>query len=497
MTAFEDFVNLELPRRSAHLTKTITDWDADPNDGGAPAVVKNAPLGAWFREETAGVWWRKTEGVWEAAGGGSGPQIATGDITVTVSTAGNDTPIPQRPAKLYGGDYSAYPYATIQAAINALPAVMAPYTATITVGAGNFAGAHITQKWGTFILQGTLGLASLATGPNTGTATSGGSRYLTLTGAGWTVNDLQGRLLKIVSGTGAGQTLVVAKNTTDTVYLAQKWTTAPNSTSVFEIQDQQSVINSGAVSAFGLTFLLLASYIKGQVTIQNFYGNIGYGAYFSFAALYCDIARINYTKSYQTYYGFYAQHVVYFSAVQNSALSPYYYGCNLLDVSEQANVQGLAIISSGSDAVWGQNARYVYTKGWYHRGCGGQGLELTEGSFFLVDAYFDGSAYGMRLINAAVQMQNCIFDNMTDRVFHLVHSLAKLVGGNSGTGNAKVWHVRAGSYVAGDEVGSIAGTTEIDLDGTVTTYAASLPASGDVVAGPAGSVMTRQNILSV
>jgi hypothetical protein len=67
---FEAFVNLELPRRSAFLTNAITGWDDDPNDGGAPAILANSPLGTWFREETAEKWWRKTETVWVETGSG-------------------------------------------------------------------------------------------------------------------------------------------------------------------------------------------------------------------------------------------------------------------------------------------------------------------------------------------------------------------------------------------------------------------------------------------
>lgn len=74
--AFEAFVNTELPRRSAHLNFAITGYDADPNDGGAPAIITNAPVGTWFREQTAGRWWRKTETLWQdqssgGAGGGA------------------------------------------------------------------------------------------------------------------------------------------------------------------------------------------------------------------------------------------------------------------------------------------------------------------------------------------------------------------------------------------------------------------------------------------
>jgi len=78
MTAFEDFVNLELPRRRTLLTLGNTGgYDGDPNDVAAPAIIQGAPLGTWFRENTAGIWWTKTETVWEetGAGGASVPSL--------------------------------------------------------------------------------------------------------------------------------------------------------------------------------------------------------------------------------------------------------------------------------------------------------------------------------------------------------------------------------------------------------------------------------------
>jgi len=59
MTAFEDFVNTELPRRPAQLNQTITGYDGDPNDGGAPAILQGAPAGTNFLQATGNVYWRK------------------------------------------------------------------------------------------------------------------------------------------------------------------------------------------------------------------------------------------------------------------------------------------------------------------------------------------------------------------------------------------------------------------------------------------------------
>lgn len=72
MTAFEDFVNGEIPKRSVLLTTTSTGYDGDPNSLAAPDIIKNSPLGTYYREPTAGIWWRKSETVWEEQGGGPG-----------------------------------------------------------------------------------------------------------------------------------------------------------------------------------------------------------------------------------------------------------------------------------------------------------------------------------------------------------------------------------------------------------------------------------------
>ena len=88
MSVFEDYVQVELPRRSVTLTKSITGYDGDPNDVGAPDIIKVAPFGTWFREETAGKWWRKTETVWEEQGGGPGPGGETVKASATDTTPG-------------------------------------------------------------------------------------------------------------------------------------------------------------------------------------------------------------------------------------------------------------------------------------------------------------------------------------------------------------------------------------------------------------------------
>ena len=86
MGAYEDFVALELPRRSALLTKAITSYDADPNLGGAPAIIQGAPLGTWFYEETANRWWRRRGAApttWSDQTGGGGGAFDRREQTFT------------------------------------------------------------------------------------------------------------------------------------------------------------------------------------------------------------------------------------------------------------------------------------------------------------------------------------------------------------------------------------------------------------------------------
>lgn len=49
-----DLINDELPARAILLTPALTGYDGDPNDGGAPDILKNAPVGVQYLQETPG-----------------------------------------------------------------------------------------------------------------------------------------------------------------------------------------------------------------------------------------------------------------------------------------------------------------------------------------------------------------------------------------------------------------------------------------------------------
>jgi hypothetical protein len=185
-------------------------------------------------------------------------QTSQGDIILAVSTAGSDTSSVNRPPKITKGDFSTYPFLTIQAAINALPKrITNNYGVRISVGPGSFAGfvvegftcgSRLTFGGypGPFGIQGSRATASPATGPATGTATSASSTWLTMTGAGWTTDDLMGRAIRITAGSGAGVIGLIATNTSDTIRFAGQIGATLDGTSQFVIEDLTTIINSVA-----------------------------------------------------------------------------------------------------------------------------------------------------------------------------------------------------------------------------------------------------------
>jgi hypothetical protein len=72
MSDFETFVALELPRRPTLLTVVITGFDGDPNDGGAPAIISDAPVGTFYLRETPVILYQKqTPSAYTPVGGGA------------------------------------------------------------------------------------------------------------------------------------------------------------------------------------------------------------------------------------------------------------------------------------------------------------------------------------------------------------------------------------------------------------------------------------------
>jgi hypothetical protein len=89
MSAFEDFVNLELPQRPVMSTAANTGYDGDPNAVGAPSKIQNSPVGTFFIQYTANKLWQKRggPGTWEEiGGGGSGLSYLDRNLAALVTT---------------------------------------------------------------------------------------------------------------------------------------------------------------------------------------------------------------------------------------------------------------------------------------------------------------------------------------------------------------------------------------------------------------------------
>lgn len=156
----------------------------------------------------------------------------------------------------------ALPFLTIQAAIDSIPKMIL-HPVTINVGAGSFAGFYLNNfqvdgaaarapLTGAFLaVKGTFVAATGVAGTLSGTVTSGtagsGSTTtfgtMTVTGAGWTISQLQGKFVKATSLAGVVQYRVIQDNTATVVTICGSWT-APTSTSTFEIIEPGSIINS-------------------------------------------------------------------------------------------------------------------------------------------------------------------------------------------------------------------------------------------------------------
>jgi hypothetical protein len=285
---------------------------------------------------------------------------STGNITLAVTTAGSDIPVATRPSKIAAGDYSTIPYLTIQAAINALPNVLKnAHTATINVGAGTFAGFQIdsTIQGNTVTVAGTRATSTPVTGPDSGVATAGGVRTLTLAAAGWTVDDLVGRYLNITAGTGSGNTLIIAANTADTITTADALTMAVGST--FTLQDLATVITPGWSGSYGVSVYHV--YGKTQLTDLKITAASTVGL-FSKGNLNLGLTRV--IASGQAY-GIYDQDTQYFLPIQVGALSNASYGLWL----------------AGNSLVGDSTARGIFIKS-----CAGTGAYIDT----LTALIFDG-----------------------------------------------------------------------------------------------------------
>jgi hypothetical protein len=114
----------------------------------------------------------------------------------------------------------------------------------VFVFSGTAAGQmrQIASNTGTTLTWSSAGTAPdttsryLILGFDAGVATSGASTTITDSTKAWATNRWTNYVVRILHGTGIGQTRIIASNTATVLTVQQAWTTTPDSTSVFAIQ---------------------------------------------------------------------------------------------------------------------------------------------------------------------------------------------------------------------------------------------------------------------
>lgn len=131
------------------------------------------------------------------------------------------------------------------------------YWVYITSGTGEGQIRQITSNTGTTLTWSGAGTAPDATsrymivGFDAGTATSGGASTLTDSTKSWATNRWANYAVRILAGTGAGQVLPIASNTSTAITVAGTWQTNPDNTSVYSIQGDpdKAFLFTGGIAA--------------------------------------------------------------------------------------------------------------------------------------------------------------------------------------------------------------------------------------------------------
>lgn len=574
---FETFLNVELPRRPVTLTLALTGWDAPPTDPGAPGVVKDAPIGTWFREHTAAKWWRKHEVIWvESTGGGPG-----GDGTVKASAT--DTTPGYLDAKLEAGpgisltklrvaaneaykissktittepismvvdpatgvsppagtqvstqaEYDALgaPLRYAQDALRILPPVLGDYVKIRLVAGEHWAAAgSVRLLWAIgrpvkvadgaltaidpvlgSVIRGQIhfyGDTSVYTASQSGTYSA--PRTITCPTGTWVVNELRGKYVWFLTGTGAGQRLPIRGNTATTIEMG---TTISGGSGTFEVRQNDSWLIPTTTGSDTL-----------GLTIQNFSGSALQG---SLLFYYLNINKPSKTANIYTSFGTYTS----FFRCNLHLEGVGTYGANFLG---RAILSYSQIVVAGPYPVWCGGAegfetgvQYSMVRGKYAAtGAGYIGLFTTYsgGVFSATDSVFEptdgtflkaligaeqgtvylrfgcvldglGTAQGLSLggageSNAAFYSEGSV--TITNCATAIVAGIGSAVASGAtvaGAGNTTVFSVSGGAQVRWRRTAlSITGTNWASVDGE--TFSSSILANdGDEIIGQYGSLL--------
>jgi len=401
MTAFEDFVNLELPRRSAHLTYEITGYDGDPNDGSAPAILQGSPKGTWFLQATGGIWWRKktsSADSWIVSN-----KDATYDVLHIYVRAvdGDDS---------NDGLTTSTPLATLIEAEKRIP-LEVNHTVIIHVGPHTGDGYEIchfrprnfkANVW--MIGDGGGGITDGFNEIVSPTSALSGSTNLLIKTSGLSTSEFQGNgqyhgyTIEILTGAAAGDRRTIRNNTATDIYPLYPFsaTIAENDTyrillpetniyPEYDVNNKVFVEKCGYSSALNLSGI---NYYNLKIVNFNIYAPGG-------------IVYLIINDSSVEFYGIYGLETLLFDLV-NSVINFGVERHSSSSTSVPSSVSDLGVVSNTSWSGWSIGSQQadgrmiIYGSGFLHGYITGKSIELSDYTFmFLLGGLLWGPSFGL------------------------------------------------------------------------------------------------------
>lgn len=201
-------------------------------------------------------------------------------LTLTVNpSTGTDTPSGSRPASLLNGDYSAFPFQTVQAALDASDKHSG---VKITISAGTVSG-FLAQGFSAPIeIIGTNSTVTPASGVASGTAGAGTNNTgikKPAAAANWTVDDLRGALVVITGGAGFYNddyipffgpcARRIVGNTIDTLQIDSWGFGTLDATTTFQIVRPATLVNAYSADFQKITFCMGAVDMLSRASLRN------------------------------------------------------------------------------------------------------------------------------------------------------------------------------------------------------------------------------------
>lgn len=381
----------------------------------------------------------------------------------------------------------------------------------VTVGLGNFAGAFVdgfqfindlnAPSTGAYLeFNGTLANYVPATGTATGTATGGTTGtsspivFGTLVDAAqtWTANDLRGRIVRITGGTGSGQDFIIRSNTGTTITIVGNWT-APTGTSTYVISDWGTTITSGPVrprrnsstaanstqAGFRVNALarsnelLTIKYFK-FTTVNSAFDHQGEG----------DLS-FTFNRTQTT-----SQPVVISQGSVTLTKNFFLIADNQIGISWAAPAAALFSVqdfwrgnsTTGTSLITSITAPNIFAASFQlgavenlANGIRGSVYSYSTSRFDTITGVCADSTPSTTLLqpsNATIALSDVDFTSCGTAIRAAASSAVSATGIISGATNTTIYNVQQGGSLQVDATSTIAGTTEISVDGTAYTIAA-------------------------